>query len=265
MKLTFLGTGGGRVVVTNQLRSTGGFILEMDGKLLHIDPGPGALVRAKQCGIKLRKLDGILISHAHPDHHADAEMVIEAMTDGTRTKRGFLIGNYYTDKSDSDFRQIVSPYHLRYLEKYVVMAPGDQTEAAGLKITATPTKHGDAKGIGFVVKGSKTLGYTSDTEYFEGLENHFKNCDVLVINLLRPKEHSWPTHMNSNQAVELLKKCRPKLAIVQHFGLHVIKSNPEHEAAWIQEQSGVRTIAARDGMVLKLNETEEKILEKWIK
>jgi len=265
MKITFLGTGGGRIVITNQLRASGGFILEIDNKLLHIDPGPGALVKANEYGIDLKKLDGLLISHAHPDHHSDAEMIIEAMTDGTRVKRGFLIGNYYLDKGDSNFRQIISPYHLKLVEKYFVMSSGDSVDIEGLKITATPTSHGEPKGIGFIIKGSETFGYTSDTEYFDGLEKYFKNCDCIVLNVLRTKGHSWPKHMNSDQAAELLKEAKPKIAIIQHFGMRMLKVRPETEAKWIEKQSGVKTIAAKDGVVLNLNKIEEKGLEKWIK
>ena len=31
-RITFLGTGGGRIVVTNQIRASGGIVLEMDGE-----------------------------------------------------------------------------------------------------------------------------------------------------------------------------------------------------------------------------------------
>ena len=44
--LRFLGTGGARWVVAKQIRSSGGFWLQTDGANIHVDPGPGALVRA---------------------------------------------------------------------------------------------------------------------------------------------------------------------------------------------------------------------------
>jgi phosphoribosyl 1,2-cyclic phosphodiesterase len=34
------------------------------------------------------KTDAVLISHCHPDHYADAEMVIEGMTKGGANDRG---------------------------------------------------------------------------------------------------------------------------------------------------------------------------------
>ena len=45
MKITFLGTGGGRFSAISQRRMTGGFRIDkFKGKNYHFDPGPGGLV-----------------------------------------------------------------------------------------------------------------------------------------------------------------------------------------------------------------------------
>lgn len=61
MKITFLGTGGGRFSAISQRRMTGGFRIDnLNGKNYHVDPGPGALVRTYQFGFDPRNLDGVL-------------------------------------------------------------------------------------------------------------------------------------------------------------------------------------------------------------
>ena len=51
MKITFLGSGGGRFSAISQRRMTGGFRIDnLGGKNYHVDPGPGALVRTYQFG-----------------------------------------------------------------------------------------------------------------------------------------------------------------------------------------------------------------------
>jgi len=267
MKITFLGTAGGRIVIMTQMRASGGFVLEMDNERIHIDPGPGALVRAKEYGVNLRKLTGLIVSHAHTDHYTDAEMVIESMTEGTKRKRGILIGNDFVINGGDSYRPAVSPFHLKLLERYEILEPGKRAKVGNIEVTATPTKHGETKALGFVFKGSKTLGYVGDGEYFEGQENYFRNCDYLVLNVLRPRNVSWPEHMNSEQAVELLRKVRPSFAVIQHFGMRMLRANPEREAKWIEKETGVRTIAARDGMSVDLEKGtfEKKGLEKWVK
>ena len=46
----------------------------------HIDPGPGSLVMAKNCGVNLRANTALLISHNHLNHANDVNAVISAMT-----------------------------------------------------------------------------------------------------------------------------------------------------------------------------------------
>lgn len=262
MKITFLGTGGGRVTVISQARASGGWILEMDDQFFHIDPGPGALVRAKEYGVSLRKVTGILVSHAHPDHCADAEIIVEAMTDFVNKKKGVIIGNINAIRGSEKHHATFSPYHLNAAGRYEVLKPGDKATVGKIKITATPTDHGEQEeeGIGFVFEGEKKVGYTSDGEYFKGQEDYFQGCDVLILNCLRPRKATWPTHMNSEQALELISKTRPKLAVLKHFGVKMLRAVPEKEAAWIEKESGIRTIAARDGMVIETKGEKTEIL-----
>lgn len=249
MKLTFLGSGGGRVVLMTQLRATGGFVIEMDGKTVHVDPGPGALVRANQYKVNLRKLDGIIVTHTHTDHCIDVDPIIEAMTSGGHNRKGFLLGNGLVFKGGGNYRQSVSPFHLNLLEKHRVMKPGETFKSGSIQIKATKTVHDDVHAFGFVMKGSETFGYTSDTEYFEGLAEQFEGCDYLLLNVLEPRGKSWKGHMNSEDVAKVLDVVKPKKAFISHLGMLMLKANPEKEARWIEKQTGIETVAARDGMV----------------
>lgn len=268
-RITMLGTSGGRFTTLTQLRASGGIVLELDREMLHIDPGPGALVRARQYKIRLTKLTGILCSHCHPDHYTDLEMVIESMTQGAKKKRGVLIAGENVLKGSGDFRPAVSPYHIKLPEKAVSLRPGQTAKIGGLEIRATPTKHGEPKGIGFVINGrSETIGYTSDTEYFPGLERHFEGLDLLIMNVLRPRNTEWPEHMSTNQAERFLKalKKKPKLVIIQAFGMKMLRANPFREAAWLENRTGIRVIAAKDGQVIETGKPGKPSgLEKFVK
>ena len=67
-KITFLGTGGDAFVIGKQIRASGGIILQAEGLQFHIDPGPGALVKAAENGIQGKRFAcswiGILRVHA---------------------------------------------------------------------------------------------------------------------------------------------------------------------------------------------------------
>jgi len=92
VSLRFLGTGGARWVVAKQIRSSAGFWLRTGTTNVHVDPGPGALVRALALvpPCDPATLDAIVLSHKHLDHAGDVNAMIEAMCQGGWRPRGAL-------------------------------------------------------------------------------------------------------------------------------------------------------------------------------
>jgi ribonuclease BN (tRNA processing enzyme) len=266
MKITFLGTGGARFVTITQARATGGWILELAGEMIHIDPGPGALVRAKQYGVNLQKLTGIVLSHAHPDHTTDCQMVLEAMTHGALKKKGVVLGNEIAFKGSEDFVPALSKYHLKSVERHEVMEPGKKASIGNVQIEAVQAKHPEPKSLGYVFSGEGLkVGYTGDGEYYDGQEKHFIGCDWLVINCHRPREFPLKGYMDSEGARKLIEGAGPGKAILTHFGMRMMRGVAEKEARWIQEETGIKTVAARDGMVIDSQGAQKKNLGKFLK
>lgn len=254
MKITFLGTGGGRFSAISQRRMTGGFRIDnLNGKNYHVDPGPGALVRTYQFGFDPRNLDGVFISHAHTDHYNDAEILIEAMTRGMTKEYGVILGNKSVLDGFERWGPAISKYHQSHSKKYV-LEENKVEDMGGFSIKGTKTVHGDPKGIGFQIdyKGFK-ISYTSDTGYFEELSEYHKDADILIASVLRPGNKSIKGHLCSRNFIELLKKVKPKLAIMTHFGLKMLSIDPIDEAKRITRESGVKTLAAFDGMSFEVN------------
>jgi phosphoribosyl 1,2-cyclic phosphodiesterase len=94
-----------------QKRRTAGIRLVHDETHIHVDPGPGALVYSNWARLNPQKLDGIVVTHCHPDHYTDAEVLIEAMSRGTRTKRGVLAAPRSVLTGNADCDRGVSSYH----------------------------------------------------------------------------------------------------------------------------------------------------------
>ena len=80
--------------------------------------------------------------------------------------------------------------------------------------------------------------------------------NVLIANVLRPGSDKWKTHMCSDDAAKLASRVRPELLIIQHFGAKMLKVKPLYEARDIQKASGVRTIAATDGLSIGLRKKD---------
>ena len=112
MKITFLGSGGGRFSAISQRRMTGGFRIDnLGGKNYHIDPGPGALIRTYQFGFDPRNLSGVVVTHAHTDHYNDAEILIEAMTRGMTRHFGTIVGCESVLNGFEKWGPCISSYH----------------------------------------------------------------------------------------------------------------------------------------------------------
>jgi ribonuclease BN (tRNA processing enzyme) len=247
-KLIFLGTGGDAIVVGKQMRLAGGIVFQVEENQFHIDPGPGAVAKAKDNGVNLRSTVAILVSHAHLNHCNDANAAISAMTLGGMDPKGVLVTNKSAYNGSETIEPCISKYHKTLIEKNLILEPGQRVGINEIDIIATHTVHSDPDAIGFRFVCPKfTVGYTGDTGYSQQLINDFKDTDILILNVVHPKDKQDQYLLNVDDAVRLLKELKPKLAIITHFG---IKIEDLSEVRNIQRETGVETIAAKDGMMI---------------
>lgn len=255
MEIVFLGTGGGRINLLQQRRWTGGF--RINGSMnIHVDPGPGALVRSIQANQNPMKLDAIIVTHLHVDHYSDANVLVEAMSHYTLKKHGIIIGSRNSIEGNENGDRAFTSYHLSKAEEVYSAKWGEKRkfsgEKGGFEIEILKSRHEEESCFGFKLEmDGLTFGYTSDTEYFDGLYRQYKGCDWLISNTMKPHADAFKGHFTGDQTIELLKVAKPKMAILTHMGMKMLNEGPEKEAARIEKESGVRTLAARDGMVLK--------------
>ncbi|RLI93216.1 MAG: MBL fold metallo-hydrolase [Candidatus Altiarchaeales archaeon] len=253
---TFLGTGGGRFVLLTQRRYSGGIWLDF-GSTMILDPGPGALIRALQFGKKPGELDAVLVSHRHLDHYNDAEVMIEAMTYGTKKRRGLLVINKNT-------LGYISEYHQNAV-KVVVPEPEEEFGVGKLKIRALPTFNHE-EGIGFKFFTERgTVTYASDTGYSKRLMEYYSDSRILILNVIFPNSKEIKTHLNTENATRIVREIKPELAVIQHFGMSMLNANPDREADFIERKTGVKTIAARDGMTIDLEDLDATRREKQLR
>ncbi|MCX8194890.1 MAG: MBL fold metallo-hydrolase [Candidatus Micrarchaeota archaeon] len=255
-EIVFLGTGGGRHNLILQERRTAGFCINGSIKT-YVDPGPGSLVACKDFSQDPRKVDLLVLTHNHIDHINDAGVIAEAMSGYALRKKGCAIGSKSVIEGDELGDRGISRYHLNALERVFVAKPGVPLDLSFFKspVSFLPTqvRHDDQTGFGFVMSlDGRKIGYTSDTEYFEGIGRQYSSCDALVINMLKKEDDDIPGHLSTRGAIALLDEARPKLAILTHLGLRLIRAGPEKEAEKIQRKTGVKTLAAEDGMKVKL-------------
>lgn len=252
-EIIFLGCGGGRYQTMDQTFRTGGFRIH-DEVNFHVDPGPGALLLTNQFGFDPFDLDGLAISHSHPDHYADAEVMVESIGRESRTG-GILIGNKSLIEGYDDGFPAISNYHQSKIGRIVSMEEGDRTGFHGIEFEATRTEHSDPYGVGFKIRtGSGKIGYTSDTEYFEQLPELFEDVRVLIANVTRPDEKRIDGHLCSEDLKEILNVVEPEIAVILHMGMLFLRNSPGEETFEIERDTGVKTISGFTGTKLKLDD-----------
>lgn len=257
-RIKFLGTAGGRFVVSKQIRKSGGIWLTLDDTNVIIDPGPGSLVKMLSCKPKLnpRELDGIILSHKHLDHSNDVNIVVEAMTNGGWDKKGVL----FAPKDALEDDPVVLKYIKNYLEKIEILKEKGSYRIGNFSFK-TPIKHihHGVEGYGFNISGKNTsISIITDTKYFDGLETHYIS-ELLILNVVFYKNKRDLQHFDIQDAEKIISANKPKLTILSHFGMTMIKAKPWHIAEKLTRKLGVKVIAASDGMEVDLDSYKKTI------
>lgn len=251
MEIIFLGSGGGRWATITQKLGTGGFRIHGD-KRLHIDPGPGALVALAKRGIPSVNTDAVIVTHCHPDHYTDAEVLIEAMTRGMTKQRGILAASESVLSGTDHLGPAISNYHKSKVKEFIALKPGMKFTLYGNQVEVLPTKHSDPSSVGIKLETEAgTIAYTSDTQFYDELPSFLSGSRVAILNVLRPNSMRIPWHLCTDDAVKIAQEAKPEMLVLQHFGLKMI-DGAEQEARKVEEATGVRTIAASDGLRLEL-------------
>jgi phosphoribosyl 1,2-cyclic phosphodiesterase len=254
-KIIFLGTGGGRFVTITQRRRTAGIRVMGDILNLHLDPGPGALVHSINEGLNPQKLNAVLVSHSHPDHYTDAEVMIEAMTRGMTRKHGVLAAARSVLKGNSVVEASISKYHQQMVEQKIEAVPQAKFKIADISVSATEARHTDPDAVGFrFATEFGDFAYTTDTEYFEDIAKYYQGLRLLILCEMRPSGKPWKGHMTTDDAIKIIEQNHPQQTILTHLGMSMIFKGPAKEAKLIQEKTNTPTVAAADGMSMEFGE-----------
>lgn len=283
--LCFLGTGGSPRCMLTQVAHTGGFMLNLPGFALHVDPGPGAILQANRYQLDPTSLDAVYVSHAHTDHYTEANTMIEAMCRMMSQRRGYVLA-----PAEILEMNYISPFHqgkgtttgpYRGGPASTLALQDNQPVALG-EATLTPHRayHG-GENYGFVLDyHGLTIGYTSDTsyvqtyrttsgelreassahrfgeladlaeivEYHRDLKEVYSQVDILIANVTF--HNMWShRHLTGYGLTHLLSDSRVRQCFITHLDSTYF-TNPglaEDLAAYITQKSGVKSQVPVEG------------------
>jgi len=238
--------------------------MNLSGTEILVDPGPGCIVQTTKRKLKAEKLSAIILTHRHLDHSADASIMVEAMTQGGMRRRGRL----FAPADALGAEPVIFSYLKGYLDNIEILEAGKSYSVGNISFS-TPVRHiHPVETYGMLVKTPQhTLSYISDTRYFDGLCSSYGG-ELLIINVVfleprLPTDHADPDrpnlpvdHLAVPHAEHIIAELKPKVAILTHFGMTVWRAKPWQIAEKMSQQTGVRVVAARDGMRFDLSQLD---------
>jgi phosphoribosyl 1,2-cyclic phosphate phosphodiesterase len=184
-----------------------------EGDIL-IDAGPE--LRLQAIRYKLRRIESLLLTHAHADHIFgldDTRRFCDAlqgplpcyMNAPCRERLEKIFG--YCLRPPADVQKFYPYPHLLFHE---VAGP---FETAGVRVTPVPLMHGALEVLGFKFGG---LAYCTDVKTIpESSVPLLEGLEVLVLDALRPTPHN--THMSLGEALETVRRLKPRRTYFVHM------------------------------------------------
>jgi len=81
---------------------------------------------------------------------------------------------------------------------------------------------------------------------------HNYSGELLIINVVRLEGNHPFDHLSVPDAKRIITTVKPKVAILTHFGMTMWRAKPWEVALRLSQDTGVKVIAARDGMKFDL-------------
>jgi ribonuclease BN (tRNA processing enzyme) len=175
--------------------------------------------------------------------------MVEAMTNGGFRKHGWL----YAPSDAFQNEPVVYSYLREFVEGITLLEEGKSYNIDGVKLL-TPVKHihpVETYGIIFQTSRHK-FSYITDTRYFDGLGQHYSGSQMIIINTVLTEPKSPVAHLSLPDAKNLILEIKPRVAILNHYGMGVWQARPWLLAEKLTEETGVKVIGARDGMKFDL-------------
>ncbi|MFT4312073.1 MAG: MBL fold metallo-hydrolase [Candidatus Woesearchaeota archaeon] len=238
-KLTFLGTAGDYLVLSKQTRYSGGIAIECDDLSLILNPGPGSLVLAKQMGVQLRDFDAILATDTTFLHSHDVGAVASALTHGGLDSRGVVV----TYKEPPQLSESLK----NNLERLIVLPDQGHVALNDVDIRLTTTGKPHLSGV-FIRAPKFHVSFVGDTAFSKSIAKQHQSTEILLLSvtIVEPDGISCSV----DDAISYIQAIKPKVAVLCEYGQKVLNQDLLELVRFIQKETKVHTIAAKDGLVL---------------
>ena len=195
-------------------RACSGYLVEADGKRLWMDAGGGTW-QALQTYIDFSRLDGIVLSHRHPDHTIDVLQCFHARRYGC--DEPLVNIPLWAPAETVERLRGFSPEIDESFDIETVKA-GDSVKLDGIALSFFEMVHSaDTVGIRVEVDGT-ALAYSADTGPNGDLEGLAAGAHTFLCEAtLQDSDDSWEGHMKASQVGEVAARTGVDRLVLTHL------------------------------------------------
>jgi ribonuclease BN (tRNA processing enzyme) len=242
--VTVLGSSG--MFATTE-RACSGYLVDLDGFRLWMDAGAGTW-RNLLDAIDYPELDGIVLSHRHPDHTTDVYQAFHARHYGGREPLRSVplwAPQETLERLCSFGGELAQSFELR------PVAPGDEVRLERATLSFSPMVHPPVTLGVRIEHADGVLAYSADTGPTADFAPLARRADVFVCEAtLQDADASWEGHMRASESGRVAAEQGVSTLVLSHLPPHKDPAMSLEQAR--ASADGVDVVLARDGMVIEV-------------
>jgi ribonuclease BN (tRNA processing enzyme) len=215
MKVTILGSG---TCVPSLKRAAPSYLIDTGGYKYLIDCGSGTLLQLLKAGHDYRDINGVFITHAHPDHVSDLMPLIHALvaTPGFNRKKPLLI---VAPPKVIDFYQECLLLLMKKPKDFIIetLSPKGKMMIEENILYSTKTIHSDDSMAYRFETSSSSVVFTGDADYSDTLVDFSQSADILIADCSFPDEMKTQGHMTPRECGILAEKAKVRTLVLSHI------------------------------------------------
>lgn len=215
MRLEVLGSSGTAPRAGNPASS---YLVRSDSSTVWMDAGPGSYM-ALLDKVDPERIDGVLLSHLHPDHCSDVFALFHELAYVRRSAQSIPV--VVPDGSMARFAGFLGgePGHAIFQTfRFREAQPDDSILIGDITVTVAAAHH-SVPALAFRVEsGGGAIGYTGDTGPSEMVAEHLSGVDLLLAEAsLQDHSDEYAFHMTARQAATMAIQGEVRHLVLTHI------------------------------------------------
>jgi ribonuclease BN (tRNA processing enzyme) len=222
MRVIILGSG---TCVPSLKRSSSSILIDIDGVKLLMDSGAGTIRRLLETQTRIFDISYIFYSHFHPDHSGElASFLFSTKYSGKHLRKKPL--TIVAAKGFNAFYDRLKTAYGKWIElepHELTMVDLDNSALAlkqfnGFSVASTPVEHNEESlAYKIIDADGKSVVYSGDTDYSDGLIELAENADILICESSLPDGLKVDGHLTPSLAGTIASRAHVKKLVLNHF------------------------------------------------